>query len=214
MSLPPPPPPPLVLPSFTRKGQKAGITSRAEKLTYSEDTESYNDLPRMSPKLDSKLTRGNTLRNKFGYSWTLGLGRKDFDKEGRVRLYTEIDRSSSATTILPVWDPVYPRDALPSFRPGDAQGPTRRMSQRSQFPPQSKDSKASRECKTSNLSSGSKRSNNSQRRSLTGSRSVNTLTSSAIDRKEGYVGPIRGYPDTYSRLTELRKLMAKDNLDY
>jgi hypothetical protein len=166
----------------------------------------------MAPKLDrshSKLTRGNTLRNKLGYGWTLGLGRKDKDKED---LYTEVDRSSSATTILPV----YPRDALPAFRQ-DLHGPSRHASQRSkssQDSKQSKDSKASGESKaskTSNLSSGSKRSNNSERPSLT---SVNTLTSSAIDRKEGYEDPIREYVDTYPRLIELRKLMAKDNLDY
>ena len=203
---------------MTDAQSRTEVTSRAEKLTFSEDTESYNNLPRMAPKLDrshSKLTRGNTLRNKLGYGWTLGLGRKDKDKED---LYTEIDRTSSATTILPV----YPRDALPSFQ-HDAQGPTRHMSQRSKSSQDSKqskdskasgDSKASKASKTSNLSSGSKRSNNSQRPSLTGSGSVNTLTSSAIDRKEGYEDPIREYADTYPRLTELRKLMAKDNLDY
>ncbi len=170
----------------------------------------------MAPKLDrshSKLTRGNTLRNRLGYGWTLGLGRKDKDKED---LFTEVDRSSSATTILPV----YPRDALPAFQQEAPQGPTRHMSQRSknsQASKQSKDSgesKASKASKTSNLSSGSKRSNNSQRPSLTGSGSVNTLTGSAIDRKDGYEDPIREYADTYPRLTELRKLMAKDNLDY
>ncbi|KAH8993233.1 Creatinase aminopeptidase [Lactarius hatsudake] len=204
-------------------GPEQEITSRAEKLTFTEDTESYNNLPRMAPKLDrsqSKLTRGNTLRNRLGYGWTLGLGRKDRDKED---LFTEVDRSSSATTILPV----YPRDALPAFQQEAPQGgPTRHMSQRSkssQDSKQSKDSrgskesgesKASKASKTSNLSSGSKRSNNSQRPSLTGSGSVNTLTSSAIGRKDGYEDPIHEYPDTYPRLTELRKLMAKDNLDY
>ena len=166
----------------------------------------------MAPKLDrshSKLTRGNTLRNKLGYGWTLGLGRRDKDKED---LYTEVDRSSSATTILPV----YPRDALPAFRQ-DSQGPSRHASQRSKSSQDSKVSRASgqsKASKTSNLSNGSKRSNNSQRPSLTGSGSVNTLTGSATERKEGYEDPIREYPDTYPRLTELRKLMAKDNLDY
>ena len=195
---------------MTDAQSRTEVTSRAEKLTFSEDTESYNNIPRMAPKLDrshSKLTRGNTLRNKLGYGWTLGLGRKDKDKED---LYTEVDRSSSATTILPV----YPRDALPAFRQDDPQGPTRHMSQRSKSSQQSKDSKASGQSKTSNLSSGSKRSNNSQRPSLTGSGSVDTLTGSAIERKEGYEDPIREYADTYPRLTELRKLMAKDNLDY
>jgi hypothetical protein len=74
-------------------------SSRGEKLTFTDDTESYN-VPRMAPKLDrsrSKLTHGNTLRNKLGYGWTtfgLGaLGRKDKDKED---LFTEVDRTSSS----------------------------------------------------------------------------------------------------------------------
>jgi len=97
------------------------------------------------------------------------------------------------------------------------------MSQRSKTSQNSKqstgskdsgDSKATKASKTSNLSNGSKRSNNSQRPSLTGSGSVTTLSGSAIERKEGYVDPIPEAVDTYPRLVELRKLMAKDNLDY
>jgi hypothetical protein len=79
---------------------------------------------------------------------------------------------------------------------------------------QSKVSQASRATKSSNLSGGSRRSNNSKRPSLTGSGSINTLVGSALDRKEAYEDPIREYVDTYPRLVELRKLMAKDNLDY
>jgi hypothetical protein len=189
---------------------EADVASRVEKLTFSEDTESYNNLPRMAPKLDrsrSKLTRGNTLRNKLGYGWGLGLGRKDKDKD-KDDLFTEIDRTSSATTILPV----YPRDAPPSFPPESTQSPTRHMSQRSkssQASKQSNDSQASRATKASNLSRGSKRSNNSQ-----GGSSVKTLTGSALERKDAYLDPIREPVDTYVRLTELRKHMAKENLDY
>jgi Xaa-Pro aminopeptidase len=167
----------------------------------------------MAPKLDrsrSKLTRGNTFRSKFGYGWGLGLGRKDKDKDD---LFTEVDRSSSATTILPV----YPRDAPTSFVQNDAQTPTRHMSQRSKnsyASKQSKDSQDSRATKSSNLSGGSKRSNNSKRPSLTGSGSINTLVGSALERKEAYQDPIREHIDTSPRLAELRQLMAKDNLDY
>jgi Xaa-Pro aminopeptidase len=184
------------------------MTSRAEKLTFTEDTESYNHIPRVAPKLDrsrTKLTRGGTFRSKFGYGWGLGLGRKDKDKED---LFTEVDRSSSATTILPV----YPRgEFTPSFVPDDARTPTRHMSQRSKnsyASKQSKDSQASRATKSSNLSGGSKRSNNSR------SDSVNTLVGSALLRKENYQDPIRERTDTTARLAELRQLMAKDNLDY
>jgi Xaa-Pro aminopeptidase len=200
--------------TVTDAQSRAEITSRAEKLTFSEDTESYNNLPKLAPKLDrsrSKLTRGNTLRARLGYGWTLGLGRKDKDKED---LFTEVDRSSSTTTILPV----YPRgDAPPSFALDDSRPPTRHVSQRSkisQVSKQSNDTYASRATKSSNLSGGSKRSNNSKRPSLTGSGSVNTLVGSALERKEAYEDPIREYVDTYGRLEELRKLMVKDNLDY
>jgi Xaa-Pro aminopeptidase len=194
--------------TVTDAQSKAELTSQAEKLAFTEDTESYNNLPRMAPKLDrsrSKLARGGTFRSKFGYGWGLGFGRKDKDKED---LFTEIDRSSSATTILPV----YPRgEAPPSFVPDDARTPTRHMSQRSKSSyasKQSKDSQASRATKSSNLSGGSKRSNNSR------SDSVNTLVGSALERKEAYQDPIRERTDTTAQLAELRQLMAKDNLDY
>jgi hypothetical protein len=193
--------------TITDAQSKAEITSRAEKLTFTEDTESYNNLPRMAPKLDrsrSKLARGGTFRSKFGYGWGLGLGRKDKDKED---LFTEIDRSSSATTILPV----YPRgEAPPSFVPDEARTPTRHMSQRSKTSyasKQSQDSQASRATKSSNLSGGSKRSNNSR------SDSVNTLATSALERKKTH-RDIHGPRDTTTQLAELRQLMAKDNLDY
>lgn len=182
------------------------ITSRAEKLTFSEDTESYDNLPKLAPKLDrsrSKLTRGNTFRSKFGYGWGLGLGRKDKDKDD---LFTEVDRSSSATTILPV----YPREAPPSFVLDNAQTPTRHMSQRSK---NSYASKLSQDSQASRATKASKRSNNSQRPSI-GSGSVNTLVGSALERKEAYQDPIRERIDTTLRLAELRQFMAKDNLDY
>lgn len=188
------------------------VSSRAEGLAFTEDTESYKNLPKFVPKLDrsrSKLTRGNTLKARFGYGWTLGFGRKDKDKED---LFTEVDRSSSATTILPV----YPRDA-PSFVPDESRTPTRHMSQRSknsQASKQSNDTQASRATKSSNLSGGSKRSNNSKRPSLSGSGSINTLVGSALERKEAYQDPIREEVDTYDRLNRLREFMAKDSLDY
>ena len=194
--------------TITDAQSKVEITSKAEKLTFTEDTESYNNLPRIAPKLDrsrTKLTRGGTLRSKFGYGWGLGLGRKDKDKED---LFTEIDASSSKTTVLYV----YPRGEAPSsFVPDNAQTPTRHMSQRSKAShasKQSKESQASRATKSSNLSGGSKRSNNSR------SDSVNTLVGSALVRKENYQDPIRERTDTTAQLAELRQLMAKDNLDY
>ena len=67
---------------------------------------------------------------------------------------------------------------------------------------------------SSNLSNGSKQSNNSKQPSLNGGGSLNTLVGSAIKRKEAYQDPIREYVDTYSQLTELRKFMVKESLDY
>ena len=52
----------------------------------------------------------------------LGLGDKDKDKKD---LFTEVDHSFSATTILPV----YPWDS--SFLPEDSHGPTHHISQSS-----------------------------------------------------------------------------------
>jgi hypothetical protein len=181
--------------------------SRAEKLTFVEDRESYNILPGMAPKPGrsrTKLSRGGIFRCNFGWGWGLCFGRKDKDKDYFI---TEKDRLSSETTILPV----YPRGEHPlSFAPDDAQTPTRRMSHRSKTSyalKQRKDSQASRATKSSNLSGGSKWSNNSR------SDSVNTLATSALERKKTH-RDIRGPRDTTTQLAELRQLMAKDNLDY
>jgi hypothetical protein len=151
--------------------------------------------------LFSSFTRGATLRSKFGYGWGLGLGRKEKDED----LFTEIGASSSETTVLYV----YPRGEVPSsFVPGNAQTPTRHMSQRSKASHASKQSKerqASRATKASNPSGGSKQSNNSR------SDSLNTLVGSALQCKENYQDPIRERTDT---IAQLRQLMAKVNLDY
>ncbi|KAI0283706.1 Creatinase aminopeptidase [Russula aff. rugulosa BPL654] len=119
--------------TITDAQSRAEITSKAEKLTFTEDTESYNNLPRVAPKLDrsrTKLTRGGTFRSKFGYGWGLGLGRKDKDKED---LFTETPTRHMS-----------------------------QRSKASHASKQSKDSQASRATKASNLSGGSKRSNNSR----------------------------------------------------
>ncbi|KAI0066177.1 Creatinase/aminopeptidase [Artomyces pyxidatus] len=109
-------------------------------------------------------------------------------------------RSSSATTILPV----YPRDPAPPF-------PSDKASQESAASKASAASKGSAVSKGSKVSQGSK---GSKRPSLTGSDSANTLTSSAADRMEAYQDSIKEEVDTYERLTALRALMAKDQLDY
>src|SRR6267154_6287279 len=166
--------------TFTASDQsKAEITSRAEKPTSPEDT------PESAPKLDRSRTkpkRRGIFRCKFG-GWGLCFGRRDKDKDD---LITETDRSSSATTILPV----FPRGEAPfSFVTDDAQIPTRHISQRSKISHASKHSKASRATKPGNLSGGSKRSSDSR------SDSANTLSMSALERMETYQD-IREYKDT------------------
>jgi hypothetical protein len=189
--------------TITDAQSKAEITSRAEKPTFTEDTES-------APKPDrsrTKFTRGGIFRCKFGLGWGLCFGRKAKDEDD---LISETDRPSSATTILPV----HPRgEASPSFIPDDVQTPTRYMSQRtktSYTSKLSKDNQASRATKSSNLSGGNKRIkrfNNSR------SDSENTLTAPALERMETYQD-IREHADTTTQLAELRQLMAKHNLDY
>jgi hypothetical protein len=150
----------------------------------------------------TKLTRGGIFRCNFGWGWGLCFGRKDKDKDDFI---TEKDRISSETTILPI----YPRGEAPlSFAPDDTQTPTRHISQRSKTSYASKQSKVSQaSTKSSNLSGGSKWSNNSR------SDSVNTLATSALERKKAH-RDIPGPRDTTTQLAELRQLMAKDNLDY
>jgi len=57
-------------------------------------------------------------------------------------------------------------------------------------------------------------STSTKRPSLNDSDSSSTLVGSALERKEGYQDSIKEEADMAERLGELRKLMAKDNLDY
>jgi hypothetical protein len=132
-----------------------------------------------------------------------GLGRKDKDKDDS---FTKVDRSSFATTILPI----YPREAPLSFVPDDAQTSTRHMSRRSKTSYASKQTakEQSHEVQRPAVSGRSKRSNDPLSQDCG---SVNTLIGSALERKEAYRDPIYEHIDTSFKL---RQLMAKDNLNY
>lgn len=110
-----------------------------------------------------------------------------------------LPRTSSDSSILPV----YPQDPLPPLPvPPPREQLQRYNSQRS---------------KVSQLSSGSRASSGSKgskRPSLSGSESASTLVGSGLERKEGYQDSIHEEVPTAERLGELRKLMARDGLDY
>ncbi|EIM81069.1 Creatinase/aminopeptidase [Stereum hirsutum FP-91666 SS1] len=110
-----------------------------------------------------------------------------------------LPRTSSDSSILPV----YPQDALPPL----PVPPPREQLQRYN----SQRSKVSQLSNGSRSSSGSK---GSKRPSLSGSESASTLVGSGLERKEGYQDSIHEEVPTAERLGELRKLMARDGLDY
>ncbi|KAI0318858.1 Creatinase/aminopeptidase [Amylostereum chailletii] len=193
------------------------IVSHAGKI--SEDSVSYA-APEAPPPLDrtrsGKVSRGKTIRERFGYGWGIGKA-KEKEKEAYLDAQNH-KRSSSSSTILPV----YPRDPLPP-PPSDygdvghqlrSAVPQRRASNRSKASTDTKGSQATKVSHHSQASHATRASGNSRRPSLDSNASASTLVGSARERKEGYQDPIKEEFDTFERLEELRKLMAKDGLDY
>ncbi|TCD66322.1 hypothetical protein EIP91_001471 [Steccherinum ochraceum] len=210
----------------------ATLTSKAEKLTFSSDSESWPDQTVNDAREVPVLKRSNTTREKstpkspqatekspvggskrWGYGW--GIGKKDKEKEREKEMAQDLSRQNTQSTRPPLY-----------------QSPQRSNSQRTQtsesinyinpLPPHMQAMQRSGDPSRSNTfrSQNSGNSNNTasssrQRRpQLYPSDSASTLVGSAYERKVNDVDSFKGRPDTGERLEALRELMKKDTLDY
>jgi len=210
------------------------LTSHADSLTFHSDSEKYDEAPSALPvfkdeKGRPKLTRSNTMTgtkkstasSKWGYGW--GIGKKDKERA----MEPEMNEKSSSQVDLPLYQPVVRRDSKSTQASRRTQDSGR--SQETYRSQQSKASGLSGQSGQSGQSGHSKetyRSNTSRstapkpRPPLVGGHalhpqdSTSTLVGSAFERKINDEEVIRHKPDTTDRLDEMRRLMAKDNLDY
>ncbi|KAH8107636.1 Creatinase aminopeptidase [Cristinia sonorae] len=211
----------------------ATLTSKAEKLTFSSDSEAWPDhtvnearevpvlrrsattreksAPKTPEKDNEKSAGGGSKR--WGYGW--GAGKKEKEKEREREMAQDLSRQNTQSTRPPLY-----------------QSPARSNSQRTQtsesinyinpLPPHMANAARSGEPSRSNTfrSQNSGNSNNTastsrtRRPHLYPSDSSSTLVGSALERKVNDVDTFAGRPDTGERLEALRELMKKDSLDY
>jgi len=214
------------------------LTSRPESITFHSDSEMYDEVPltlpprSKEPKLGRFNTMGgtkkSTLSSKWGYGW--GVGKKGKEKEKEA----EVNEKSASQLDLPLYQPVVRRDSKST----QASRSTQRSEEshrttdthRTQSSHRTQGSHQTQDTQRTQLSQHSKQSKDTYRSS--GSRSTapkprpplghtlypqdstDTLVGSGFERKINDVETIRIKPDTTDRLDEMRRMMAKDNLDY
>lgn len=235
---PPPPPPPLCFPSFSRKprepkhldlvransGKSSGFRDSSSTLNFDPDEEKYDiDGPELPNESKTKLSRGDTIKSKsntlmradtklstpskWGYGW--GIGKMKQDERELVK------QESMEPLPRP---PLYHSNTRTSNRSNQSrQSNQSKESNQSRQSNQSKESGQSRQSNRSNQSKGSAASGSKKsplRPPFWPNDSQSTLVGSAFERKVADVESIKERVDTSSRLDEMRKLMAKDNLDY
>ncbi|KAF9526867.1 aminopeptidase-P [Crepidotus variabilis] len=195
------------------------VTTQAESITFHSDSEIYDEVPDTLPILkDSKgrpkLARSNTMTGskKWGYGW--GAGRKDKEKEAEAE--AEMAEKSSSQSQLPLYQPVVRRDSKSTQASRRTQDSARTHDTHRTY--DSQRSKASAQSQETYRSGGSRSTAPKPRPPLLGALqqhdSTSTLVGSAYERKINDQESIRTKPDTTDRLEEMRRLMAKDNLDY
>ncbi|TFK44086.1 aminopeptidase-P [Crucibulum laeve] len=192
--------------------------SRPVSLSFQSDSEKYDDVPIALPdKTKPKLMRGNTMTgtkksttsSKWGYGW--GIGKKDKMKEMEKDLPDQ-PRSMTSETNLPLYNPPVRRDSKSTQ--------ASRSTQRTQDTQKTSSTQHTKVSQSSHQSRGTHRSNSSRstvpkpRPPLLPHESSDTLVGSAYERKINDHESIPERIDTIERLSELRKLMEKDNLDY
>ena len=220
---PPPPPPPICLPFRSKKPKRVTTLAQSEKGSYSHH--SYGSFP------DSRNGLNYDLRQQDSYSPTSTFNSKtSLAKSGVIS-----EDSESYNVPLPVKkpSPATPR-RFDSKKWGyewgagkekdaekySAASMVRKDSAGSSFstdslggrtsPPGSPD----RANVYRRVSSGSGGSRSTARPGIYGNDSSSTLVGSALERKINDVESVREKVDSGPRLDDLRKQMAKDNLDY
>ena len=219
---PPPPPPPLCLPFRSKKPKRVTTLAHSEKGSYSHH--SYGSFP------DSRNSSNHDLRRQDSYSPTATLNSKtSLAKSGLISEDTE-----SYNVPLPVKEPSpvnSKRSDSKKWGYGWGMGKEKDTGKHSAENMVRKDSGGSTSSGETlsartpppsspdrpNVSRQSSRSNGTRstsRPGLHGNDSSSTLVGSALERKINDVESVRERVDTGPRLEDLRKQMAKDNLDY
>ena len=198
--------------------QSATLTSHAENLTFVSDSEQYDAIPLHGDRRP-KLIRSNSAKlptSKWGYGWGIGkhtLKGKDIIEE------SESLRSASK-----------PPSVHPPSRHNSKSSHNSKASNNSKATNNSRTSNNSKATQNSRISHDSKASGNSKstikpvhirsdsqrskRPALYPSDSSSTLVGSALERKINDAAVPFERVDSTERLEELRKLMAKETLDY
>jgi Xaa-Pro aminopeptidase len=222
---PPPPPPPFCLPFRGKKPKRVTTLAHSEKGSYSHN--SYGSFP------DSRNGSNYDLRRQDSYSPTATVNTKtSISKSAFIS-----EDSDSYDAPLPVKEPspsTPKRNDSKKWGYGWGVGKEKereaeKHSAANMVRKDSGGSSSSAETLAGKTPSpghpdrpnvsrqASSRSNNSRsvnRPGFHGNDSSSTLVGSALERKINDVDSVREKPDTGPRLEDLRKQMAKDNLDY
>ncbi|OBZ70561.1 putative Xaa-Pro aminopeptidase P [Grifola frondosa] len=200
----------------------ATLTSRAEKLTFSSETEEFD-----VSSYHNEARENNDGSKKWGYGW--GIGKREKEKE-REKAMMENSPHSSKNTNLPVY--TSPRLSHNSGHSHDSGRSYDSANSRSSHSQRSHPSRRSAEYLNplppadpsrsntfkSNTTKASGKSGKSavalKRPALYPSESSSTLVGSAYERKRNDVDHIPERIDSGPRLESLRALMEKDSLDY
>ena len=221
---PPPPPPPLCLPFRSKKPKRVTKLAHSEKGSYSRH--SSTSYP------DSRNDSNYDLRQQDLYSPTATLNSKtSLAKSGVIS-----EDSESYQVPLPIKEPspaTTKRSDSKKWGYGwgvgkekereaekysasnmvrrDSEGSSSSDSLGGKTPPPGYPDRANVSRQVSSRSNGSR---STARPGFHGNDSSSTLVGSALERKINDVESVREKVDTAPRLEDLRKQMAKDNLDY
>ena len=222
----------------------ATLTSHAEKLTFSSETESFNvnaysDAAReVTPAAHTTLKRSNTVSTpkdksttgtkKWGYGWGIGKkGKKEDDVSEKPHI------QSPGSTPPPDYNS--PVSETRSRATRSAHSQSSRSYSQTDWEQSHRGHDTPRRARSVSTNGGSihyipppsnpkrsdtyksnttKASGRSARPTLYPSESSSTLVGSALERKIRDEDPIPDKPDTTSRLESLRDLMRTHGLDY
>ncbi len=209
------------------------LTSHAESITFHSDSEKYDEVPETLPmnfkdeKGRPKLVRSNTMTgtkkstasSKWGYGW--GVGRRDKEREREREEDVQVNEKPSSLDMA-LYQPVVRRDSKSTQSSRRTQDTARTQdtvrTHDTQRTHTSHQSKLSAQSKETYRSGGSRSTAPKPRPPILGALehhdSTSTLVGSAVERKINDHESIRSKADTTERLEEMRRLMAKDNLDY
>ena len=216
----------------TSLSQTSTFTSEAESLIFHSDSEIYDEVRELVPTSSKnekgryKLVRSNTMTgtkkstasSKWGYGW--GAGKRD--KGMDVDSDDDVQEKSASQVDLALYQPVVRRDSRSTQSSRRTQDTTRTQDTARTHDTQrthtSHQSKGSAQSKETVRSGGSKSTAPKPRPPILGNLnhhdSTSTLVGSAFERKINDQDSIHSKADTTERLDEMRRLIAKDNLDY